>query len=186
MSAQPSPTVLFVPGLREHQPEHWQSLLEARLPKAACVPRRQADKLSCAAWVGDLDRAIAAIEGPVVLVAHSAGTIMVAHWAMRHRRPVRAALLAVPPDFDTPLPPGYPTQGALREGGWMPTPLAPLPFPSVVAASTNDPLASYERVEGFAKAWGSRLVNAGAVGHLSPAFGYGEWPQAEALVRELC
>jgi uncharacterized protein len=181
-----SPTILFVPGLRDHVPEHWQTLLEARLPRAACVPRRQADKLSCAAWVEDLDRAIAAIAGPVVLVAHSGGVMMVAHWAGRHRRPIKGALLAVPPDFDSPLPAGYPSQEALRENGWLPTPIAPLPFPSIVAASTNDPLGRYERVEALAKAWGSRLVNIGAVGHLNPASGYGEWARAEALVHELC
>jgi uncharacterized protein len=28
-------------------------------------------------------------------------------------------------------------------------------------------------------------VNVGAVGHLNPAAGFGEWPQAEALIREL-
>jgi serine hydrolase len=31
-----------------------------------------------------------------------------------------------------------------------------------------------------------RFVNVGAVGHLNPAAGYGEWPQAEVFVRELC
>jgi len=186
MSATASPTILFVPGLRDHVPEHWQTLLEAKLPKAACVPRRQADKLSRAAWVEDLDRAIAAIAGPVVLAAHSGGVMMVVHWAQQHSRPIQGALLAAPPDFDTPLPAGYPTQEVLRESGWMPIPLSPLPFASIVAASTNDPLARLERVEAMARAWGSRLVNVGAVGHLNPASGYGEWPQAEALLRELC
>ena len=27
-------TVLIVPGLREHVPEHWQTLLAAKLPRA--------------------------------------------------------------------------------------------------------------------------------------------------------
>jgi hypothetical protein len=34
-------------------------------------------------------------------------------------------------------------------------------------------------------AWGSRVENVGAVGHLNPAAGFGEWPRAEAFVREL-
>jgi len=182
-----TPTVLFVPGLREHVPDHWQTLLERRLPKAACVPRmeRDGDKLSCAAWVAALERSVAAIDGPVVLVAHSGGVMMVVHWAQRHRRPIRAALLAAPPDFETPLPAGYPTQSLLRDNGWLPIPRAKLPFPSVVAASTNDPLGRYERVAGLAAAWGSRVVDVGAVGHLNPAAGFGEWPRGEALVREL-
>ncbi len=46
-------TILIVPGLRDHVPEHWQTLLEQRLPNARSVPRMDHDKLSCAAWVRD-------------------------------------------------------------------------------------------------------------------------------------
>jgi predicted alpha/beta hydrolase family esterase len=67
----------------------------------------------------------------------------------------------------------------------MPVPRATLPFPSIVAASRNDPLASYERVTELARDWGSRLVDLGAVGHLNPASGYGPWPRAEELIAEL-
>jgi predicted alpha/beta hydrolase family esterase len=82
------------------------------------------------------------------------------------------------------MPAGYPSTDALREHGWLPIPREPLPFPSTVAASTNDPLGSLERVTGFAVAWGSRIVNVGAVGHLNPAAGFGEWKRAEDFVRE--
>lgn len=181
-----SPTILIVPGLRDHTPGHWQTILEQKLPKAVSVPRMERDKLSCAAWVAILDRSLGEIEGPVVLVAHSAGVMMVVHWAQRYRRPIVGALLAAPPDFESPLPGGYPTQETLRQNGWLPTPRTPLPFPSIVAASTNDPLGRFERVAELAAAWRSRLVDIGAVGHLNPAAGYGEWLRAEELVRELC
>jgi uncharacterized protein len=185
LNAIASPTVLIVPGLRDHVPEHWQTLLEAKLSNARSVPRRDHDKLSCAAWVAALDRSLSDIDGPVVLVAHSAGVMIVAHWAQRHRRPVHGALLATPPDFESPLPAGYPTLETLQQNGWIPTPRSALPFPSIVAASRNDPLGRFERVAALANAWGSRLVDVGEVGHLNPAAGYGEWPQAEALVRQL-
>jgi predicted alpha/beta hydrolase family esterase len=144
------------------------------------------DKLSCAAWVAALDRSLARIEGPVVLVAHSAGVMITVHWAMQHARPIKGALLAAPPDFERPLPEGYPKQDVLLDNGWLPTPRAPLPFPSIVAASTNDPLAGFDRVASLATSWGSRLVDVGAVGHLNPAAGYGPWPQADEFIRELC
>ena len=134
-------------------PDHWQTILGQQLPEAVTVPRMEHDKLSCAAWIALLDQSLHAIEGPVVLVAHSAGVMIVAQWAQRHRRAIRGALLAAPPDFELPLPEGYPTQGALRENGWLPTPLTPLPFPSIVAASTNDPLARFDRVAMLAQAW---------------------------------
>ena len=180
-----APTILIVPGLRDHVPGHWQTILEQKCPGAVSVPRMERDKLSCAAWVALLDQTLREFRGPAVLVAHSAGVMMVVHWTQRHRRAIRGALLAAPPDFESPLPDGYPAQDVLRENGWLPTPRTRLPFPSIVVASTNDPLGRYERVAALAEAWGSRLVNVGAVGHLNPAAGYGEWPQAQEFIGEL-
>ena len=34
-------TILIVPGLREHVPEHWQTLLAAKLPRVHSVPPRR-------------------------------------------------------------------------------------------------------------------------------------------------
>lgn len=184
-----SPTILIVPGLRDHVAEHWQTLLEQKLlgehKKARSVPPLEHDKLSRDARVAALDRALAEIDGPVILVAHSAGVMITVHWAQQHKRPILGALLATPADLESPFPDGYPTTDALRENGWLPIPREPLPFPSLVAASTDDPLGQFERVREFANAWGSRLENIGAVGHLNPAAGFGEWPQAQAYIREL-
>ena len=183
------PTILIVPGLRDAVAQHWQTLLEARLRAAgrpvAGVPPMGREDLDCAARVGAIERAARSVEGPLVVVAHSGGCIMVAHWAKKTRRAVRGALLATPPDFEKPMPAGYPTIEALRAGGWLPVPREPLPFPSVVAASRNDPLGRFERVAELARAWGSRLDDIGLVGHLNPASGFGAWPQAETYVAEL-
>ncbi len=180
------PTVLIVPGLREHVPEHWQTLLAARLPRVVSVAPLEQDKLSCAARVEAIDRALAAIDGPVIIVAHSAGAMMVAHWAARGAtREILGALLAAPADLETPMPVGYPTTEALDAQGWLPIPRGELPFPSIVAASSNDPLTRLDRARELAQAWGSRFVELGEVGHLNPASGYGEWPRAEAFIREL-
>ena len=184
-----SPTILMVPGLRDHVSDHWQTLLQAKLhasgTKTASVPPLEADKLSCAARVTALDNALAAIDGPVILVAHSAGVMITVHWARRHARKIHGALLATPADLDTPMPSGYPTQDALQKNGWLPCPRRPLLFPSIVAASRNDPLAAYDRVVDMATAWGSRLVDLGDVGHLNPASGFGPWPGAQALIDAL-
>lgn len=182
---QTAATVLIVPGLRDHVAEHWQTLLEARLAKVRSVPPLETDKLSCAARVDAIQRELAQIDGPVILVAHSAGVLMVAHWAARHHHDIKGALLAAPPDLAASWPEGYPTSDTLRANGWDPLPSGPLPFPSLVAASSNDHLASLEAVARMADGWGSQLVNVGAVGHLNPAAGYGPWPQAEAFIEVL-
>ncbi len=184
-SAMNDTTILIVPGLRDHVPEHWQTLLEARLDKVRSVPPLEENKLSLAARVEAIQRELEKISGPVILVAHSAGVLMVVHWAACHDRPIKGALLAAPPDLEAAWPAGYPTPESLRANGWDPLPKGPLPFPTIVAASTNDHLASLESVTQMARHWGSELVNLGAVGHLNPAAGFGEWPQAEAFIRTL-
>ena len=124
-----APTVLFVPGLRDHVPEHWQTLLEQKLPKATLVPRME-QRQALLRRVGEQARPLArADRGPVVLVAHSAGVMITVHWAQRHQRPIKGALLAAPADFESPLPAGYPSQETLMENGWLPTPRTRLPFP---------------------------------------------------------
>lgn len=179
-------TVLIVPGLRDHVPDHWQTFLAAQL-KEGCrlvAPMGRKD-LDCARRVAALDAEAMAIQGPLVIAAHSAGAMTVVHWALRTRRHVRGALLAAPADLDTPMPDGYPAKGELSAGGWLPVPRMRLPFRSIVAASRNDPLASFERVSGFATDWGSELVDLGNVGHLNPGSGYGPWHQAVELLEKL-
>ncbi|MFE3953490.1 RBBP9/YdeN family alpha/beta hydrolase [Nocardia sp. NPDC059091] len=185
MSETTTPTVVIVPGLRDHVPDHWQTRLADQLDRVRTVPPLERDKLSCAARVAALDAVLTEIDGPVVLVAHSAGVMITVRWAQQSARPVQGALLATPPDFETPLPDGYPSREELDANGWTPIPWRRLPFPSIVAASTTDPLATYRRVSGMAEAWGSRLVDLGDVGHLNPASGYGDWPRAAELLREL-
>lgn len=182
---QTAATVLIVPGLRDHVAEHWQTLLAEQLCKVRSVPPLTTDKLDCAKRVEAIQHALEQIDGPVILVAHSAGVLMVAHWAAVHQRPIKGALLAAPPDLEASWPQGYPTSQSLRANGWDPLPKGALPFPSIVAASTNDHLASLQAVTRLALGWGSELVNLGAVGHLNPAAGYGDWPQADELIRTL-
>ena len=182
-----SPTVLIVPGLRDHVEAHWQTLLAAQLPQVRTVPPMGREDLDCAKRVQAIEAAMAAIEGSVVLVAHSGGCVMVAHWAhtSKHAQRVVGALLATPPDFDQAMPEGYPTLAALQGGGWLPVPRKLLPFRSLVATSDNDPLATRERVLALAKDWGSKTVDLGTVGHLNPASGYSEWPMAHALIERV-
>ena len=184
-SVSPAATVLIVPGLRDHVAQHWQTLLAAELPRVCVVPPMGRDSLDCGTRVLAIEHAAQKVEGPLVIVAHSGGVVMVAHWAQHTRRPVLGALLAAPPDFDRPMPEGYPTLDALQGSGWLPVPRARLPFTSIVAASRNDPLAAFPRVAALARDWGGELVDLGEVGHLNPASGFGPWPQAHQFIAQL-
>ncbi|MQM23990.1 hypothetical protein GFD30_00135 [Glycomyces sp. NEAU-7082] len=141
----------------------------AARPGWAWAPEPPGPPLVLADRVAALNTAIASSGEPVVLVAHSAGCIATAIWAAAHAGPVRAALLATPPDL----------------GGQAAVPMRPLPFRSIVVASSDDPYCSPAGFAAYAAAWGSALHDAGAVGHLDSATGFGPWPDGEALVAEL-
>lgn len=178
-------TFVLVPGLRDHVEEHWQTYLQKELPRAVTVPPLERDKLSRAARVNALVETLEGVQGDVVLVAHSAGSITTVHWAMQSTRPVRGALLATPSNLAEQLPQGYPSLEDLQANGWNPIPRSPLPFPTIVAASRNDPLARFEWAEKMAADWGARLADLGEVGHLNPASGFGRWSGVHALLQEL-
>jgi hypothetical protein len=185
LSALNGVTVLFVPGLRDHVADHWQTLLAAEIPGSVTVEPLTEQRLSREARVNALDAALKRIEGEVVIAAHSAGALMVANWALAPTRRIRGALLATPADVEHPLPAGYPAYDDLAANGWVPIPRLLLPFRSIVVASRNDPLAQVEKVAGLARAWGAELHDAGDVGHMNPAAGYGRWDGALPLLERL-
>ena len=177
-------TVLLVPGLGSSGPDHWQSHWERALPGARRVVQQDWEVPPRSAWTETLDRAIAAVAGPVVLVGHSAGTMTIVHWAARARRPIRGALLVAPTDFEARLP-DLPPPRAFADAGWAPIPEGRLPFPSTVVASSDDPYVSFPRARQFAERWGSRLVDLGASGHINVEAGFGPWPEGRRLLQDL-
>lgn len=170
---------LIIPGLHGSGPGHWQRLWLEFDPDARIVEQDDWDHPSLDAWLGRLGAALA--DGiPKVLVAHSLGAILVAHFAAR-RLPglVAGALLVAPADVERCAP----RHPALA--GFAPLPQGPLPFPSIVVASRNDPYAAFARAAGFAYSWGSALVDAGDAGHIHVASGHGSWPDGFRLLAAL-
>ena len=171
--------VLILPGYGGSGPEHWQSRWAASDASFRRVVQRDWEKPDLADWLETLQRHIAACEPAPVVVAHSLGCSLVAHWVGRYGHGVKAALLVAPSDVDSPAH----TPEQVR--GFSPIPLVRLPFPSIVVASTDDPRVQLERAELFAKAWGSRLVVVPQAGHMNERSGLGEWSEGKALLREL-
>src|SRR5215218_7210407 len=130
-----SAPVVILPGLGNSGPQHWQTLWQSRLPGALRVEQADWEQPELESWVAALDAAVAACAAPPVIVAHSLGCTTVVHWAARHTRPMKAALLVAPPDLAVPdlLP-------ALRP--FAPVPARPLPFASTLVASSDDPYAT--------------------------------------------
>ncbi|MFC3173476.1 RBBP9/YdeN family alpha/beta hydrolase [Novosphingobium bradum] len=176
------PLVLLIPGLNDSGPDHWQSRWEAALPDAARVELGLWDDPHRNTWVNKLNLAIHHADRPVVLVAHSLGCLTVAWWA-EYERPgpdcgVVGALLVAPPDVDRPgLDP--------RLARFSACPRGELPFPSILAASRNDPFCSPRSAIALARDWGSRFADLGEVGHVNARSGLGDWPQGQRLLAQL-
>lgn len=169
---------IIVPGLGGSEPEHWQSRLELSLPHAIRISGLDWDRPHLSAWTESLLRAIEK-QPSSILIAHSLGCALIAHAALRHRYlPIAGAMLVAPADVDAS--PVIPDSVSSFAG----VPRQPLPFPSIVVASTNDPYMTASRARSFASAWGAQLVNIGGCGHINVASGFGDWPEGRRILRD--
>lgn len=175
------PLVLLVPGLGNSGPGHWQTIWERELEDCLRADLGMWDRPQRNAWVTQLNSAISAASAPVVLVAHSLGCHAVSWWNALEQPcadKVVGALLVAPPEV---------------EGAWIDARLASFapvargrfPFPSFLVASRNDPYAAFGRAKRMARIWGSRLVDAGPMGHINAESGIGDWPYGLFLLRKL-
>jgi predicted alpha/beta hydrolase family esterase len=174
-----SDNILILPGWQNSGPRHWQSLWQAqhgfqRVEQHDWMRPLRGD------WMGRLEDVVLSLDGPAVLVAHSLGCQLVAAWAAHsnntHR--VKAALLVAPGDAE---------RDELRPvlSSWAPLVLNALPFSSTLVASSDDPYCTLARATLFSSAWGSRLVNIGACGHINTESVLGDWSAGQALLQEL-
>ena len=171
--------VLILPGWQSSGPQHWQTLWEKRHGYVR-VEQHDWERPLRGDWTAQLEDVLLSRDEPAVLVGHSLGCMLAAHWAAHspntHR--VKGALLVAPGDAERPdLREHLPT--------WSPIPLQALPFPSVLVASRNDPYCSYERAPLFAHAWGSQFMDYGSSGHINAESGLASWPEGHVLLQDL-
>jgi predicted alpha/beta hydrolase family esterase len=170
---QLSPKLLIVPGLGNSGANHWQSIWERERGDCNRVELGGWDQPHRNTWVNKLNVAVLESDRPVVLVAHSLGCHAVAWWNILERPAaagkVVGALLVAPPTVEDRL-------ADSRLSAFAPLAREKLPFPSIVAASRDDPYASFGHSRKMARLWGSRLVDAGWLGHINAESRIGNWP----------
>ncbi len=163
--------ILIIPGYTNSGPDHWQTRWQARLSTARRVEQAEWSKPVREDWVANVIGAIKEADRPVVLVAHSLGIPTAIHAIREAPGKVVGGFFVAPPDVANPKirPKHLMTFG--------PYPRDPLPFPSMVIASRNDPFCDYEVAEDISAAWGSLLLDAGESGHINAESGHGPWPE---------
>lgn len=176
------PLILVVPGLNNSGPAHWQTHWERQVPDCRRVDLGMWDNPHRNTWVNKINLAISRAGRRVILVAHSLGCHAVSWW-VEYERPahgdaVVGALLVAPPDVEA--------RGVdKRLSRFAPVMPNKLPFPSIVAASRNDPYASFGYAGRLARIWGSRLIDAGPLGHINADSGIRDWPYGKYLLDRL-
>jgi len=163
--------ILIVPGHTNSGPDHWQTRWQSRLASARRVEQADWSTPVREDWVQRLVEEVEAATKPVVLVAHSLGVAAAIHAAPHLGKKVAGAFLVAPPDITNP------DTSPKHLMAFGPYPREPLPFPSLVVASRNDPFGTYEHADDFAAAWGSLLLDAGEAGHINTDSGHGPWPE---------
>lgn len=164
--------IIIHPGLGGGTQEHWYRRWTSKLKTANVVEQDDWDNPDRVGWVNRLIETAAVASRPVVLIGHSLGVLTIAHAAQAlGNLDVKAAFLVAPPDPDA-LPGTYP-----ETASFCPAPQAPLPFPSFLLASTNDPYCNIVAADDLAAAWGSLFIEAGESGHINAESGHGPWPE---------
>ena len=171
--------ILFIPGLGGSGPDHWQTRWESKLSTGRRVEQADWERPSLDAWTQRIAEEVMLSCGagrPVVLITHSLGGLAAVHAAplLPEGAVAGAYVIAPPADAVVAAEPEV-------DPAFVPAPMLPLPFASVLVASRNDPYASLADAEAKAAAWGSAFVDAGDAGHINTASGHGPWP--EGLMR---
>jgi len=176
------PVILTVPGLNGSGPSHWQTLWETSRSDTARVDLGMWHGPHRNSWVTKLDQAVRTTDAPIILAAHGLGCLAVAWWAelagQAYGWPVAGALLTAPPDVDRP-------NAAPELKAFGPSPTTALPFPSILAASTDDPWISVDHAHSLAVLWGSHFVELGDCGHVNAASGVGWWDEGQELLERV-
>jgi len=160
--------VLIAPGLHNSGPAHWQSRWQRVFPAFERVQQDDWDVPDLARWSARADRlrqrGAEQARKPVLIVAHSFGTLATVHSVARDPSGVAGLLLVAPADPD-------------KFGVAARLPQHALPVPAIVVGSTNDPWMAAPRAAQWARRWHSRFINAGALGHINAESGLGDWHQ---------
>ncbi|MCU5774329.1 alpha/beta hydrolase [Erwiniaceae bacterium BAC15a-03b] len=160
---------LLVPGLRDSDPAHWQSAWQQQYPHWKRITQRNWSQPDLDGWCDAISRQLPPPCPPALLMGHSFGALAALSWARLYPERVAGLVLVAPAE---PL-------RFLVEDRILPQ---PLPCPSLLFASHNDPLLPFGRASFWAEAWGSTLLDIGEAGHINSEAGFGPWPWGLAQV----
>ncbi|MGY4711995.1 RBBP9/YdeN family alpha/beta hydrolase [Mycolicibacterium sp. CBM1] len=176
--ALPDMPMVFVPGIGDSGPDHWQSLWQLASGGARIAPASYAEP-ELGDWLQALTRAVEGMPSAPVVIAHSLGCLAAIAWAATPQAVGRVAgyfLVAVPDPHER----GFP----LAASTFRDVVAHRLVMPAMIVASANDPYGSLRYSRGVAARTGATLRTVGRRGHINAASGVGAWPVGQRLLAE--
>lgn len=187
--------IVFIPGLGGSGENHWQSIWVKKMSNTLMVDFENMDAPVLEEWLKTFNEVMSKVSEPTVLVAHSLGCSLVAHWIKRNRDEnvvewvqgnekenevkIAAVMMVACADVDSEEH----TPDIVRS--FAPLPLNKMPYPSVLVISENDPYVEKERASYFAAKWSSKPIFIGNKDHISSGPLVGEWEEGQEILSDL-
>lgn len=182
---------LILHGWGGNKPTHWQEILVQKLTEAGAqvhypkMPEPTAPDLN--AWLGKLKEAMAEVKAaapdvPLTVLTHSLGAITWMHYAASlgvSAAPLADRVLLVAPPYvlpQAPPPDAPPSVTAFFPPPFDPAALKAIARETVLVASNTDDFATFDQSSGYAAKLDVPIHLLKDAGHISPYYGYGEWP----------
>lgn len=164
--------LVIVPGLRNSDEHHWQSLWQTRLPNSKRIQVDDWDTPDLDKWKAGIRAELNKLDKPAVIIAHSFGTLASASIAAEFPDQIAALFLVAPADPDK-----------FRIAQRLPK--TPLRVPAKIIASSNDPWLTDSKAAYWALQWGTDFLRLKNVGHINSESNLGFWPEGIQLLHQL-
>lgn len=185
--------ILILHGWGGNKPAHWQEILAGKLRESDAtvfyptMPNPSAPDLT--AWQARLTEQLNEIDtahhgARISVLAHSLGGINWLHFAAANaasgRQWADRVLLVAPPYVMPEAPPvdAPPSVRAFFPPPFIPASISIAARETVLIASDTDDYATFDQSTGYAAKLGIPIHLLKGAGHISPYYGYGEWPWA--------
>ena len=181
---------LILHGWGGNKPAHWQEHLVTKLTEAGQtvfypkMPDPTSPRLE--AWQTALKAELATIraqypDATLTVLTHSMGAINWMHYAAQFdgEQPIAERVLLIAPPYI--LPAAMPLDAPESVAEFFPPPFLPervkaAAAQTVLIASDTDDYATFDQSAGYAAKLGVSIEKLPGGGHISPYYGYGEWP----------
>ncbi|MEO7716488.1 MAG: alpha/beta hydrolase [Capsulimonas sp.] len=184
-----SDVFLVLHGWGGNKPEHWQEHLVLKLKNEGVDVRYPTfpdpKNPNLAAWMTSLHSVLDKIpsDANLTVLAHSLGAILWMHHAGMSETPAHGpqaarVLLVAPPYVIREIPPLDAPPGA---ADFFPPPMsktgiAAIGRETVIVASDTDDYSTFDQSSAYAGGLDVPIEKLAGGGHISPYYGYGEWP----------